>query len=96
MEKAYECARKLKVEMNKFYHHMKPHEVLLDILQTCGLKIHPGFTVTKINTDGHRLCMSNPTILLKVKNETVSTGVEPSFHMERHVFSSPVLHHHLR
>jgi hypothetical protein len=71
--------------MNKFY----PDEtercgVLLEILQTCGLEIHhPGFIEdTKIYTDDHHLCKSNPTIILEVNNETVSTGTdstEPSF-----------------
>ena len=79
-EKAYECARELRMEMGKFYaDELKRAQKLREILQTGGFEIRSEkIKDSKIETDGHILCQSNPTIIIEVKDEIGSAGAEPS------------------
>jgi hypothetical protein len=68
------------MEMGKFYaDELKRAHKLREILQTGGFEIHSEkIKDSKIETDGHILCQSNPTIILEVKDEIGSAGAEPS------------------
>ena len=74
---AYECARHLKIEMNRFYgDEVHPVHALCEILTIGGFEINPGpIGESNTRTNGHFFRL---LILLEATDEVVWTGADPT------------------